>query len=87
MLSLRPNCECCDRDLPADTADARICSFECTFCADCASTVLAGRCPNCGGELLARPRRPADRLARWPAATERVFKSAGCAAATSGAQS
>ncbi len=87
MLSLRPNCECCNRDLPADTADARICSFECTFCADCASTVLAGRCPNCGGELLARPRRPADRLARWPAATERVFKPAGCAAATSGAQS
>lgn len=87
MLSLRPNCECCNRDLPADTADARICSFECTFCADCASTVLAGRCPNCGGELLARPRRPADRLARWPAATERVFKPAGCAAAASGAQS
>lgn len=85
MLSLRPNCECCDRDLPADTADARICSFECTFCADCATTVLAGRCPNCGGELLARPRRPADRLARWPASTERVLKPAGCAAA-SGAQ-
>lgn len=85
MLSLRPNCECCDRDLPADTADARICSFECTFCADCATTALAGRCPNCGGELLARPRRPADRLARWPASTERVFKPAGCAAA-SGAQ-
>lgn len=82
MLSLRPNCECCDRDLPADTADARICSFECTFCADCATTVLAGRCPNCGGELLARPRRPADRLARWPASTERVFKPAGCAAAS-----
>ncbi len=85
MLSLRPNCECCDRDLPADTADARICSFECTFCADCATTVLAGRCPNCSGELLARPRRPADRLARWPASTERIFKPAGCAAA-SGAQ-
>lgn len=81
MLSLRPNCECCDRDLPANTVDARICSFECTFCADCATTVLAGRCPNCGGELLARPRRPADRLARWPASTERVLKPAGCAAA------
>lgn len=87
MLELRPNCECCNRDLPPDAAGAFICSFECTFCADCASTVLAGRCPNCGGELLARPRRPADRLARWPAATERVFKPAGCAAAASGAQS
>ncbi len=74
MLSLRPNCECCDRDLPADAADARICSFECTFCAACADTKLAGRCPNCGGELLARPRRPADKLARYPASTERVLK-------------
>ncbi|WP_293373968.1 DUF1272 domain-containing protein [Nevskia sp.] len=74
MLSLRPNCECCDRDLPADAADARICSFECTFCAACADAKLAGRCPNCGGELLARPRRPADKLARYPASTERVLK-------------
>ena len=53
MLALRPNCECCDRDLPADAADAVICSFECTFCADCAHTKLHGRCPNCGeGALL-----------------------------------
>ncbi|MCX7062564.1 MAG: DUF1272 domain-containing protein [Gammaproteobacteria bacterium] len=86
MLSLRPNCECCDHDLPADSADARICSFECTFCADCAGSRLGDRCPNCGGELVARPRRAADKLARWPASTERVFKPAGCAA-TAGAQS
>ena len=52
MLALRPSCECCDRDLPPDSPDARICSFECTFCADCAQTRLAGRCPNCGGELV-----------------------------------
>ena len=81
MLSLRPNCECCDRDLPADSAEARICSFECTFCADCAGSRLGDRCPNCGGELVARPRRATDKLARWPASTERVFKPAGCAAA------
>ncbi len=79
MLALRPNCECCDRDLPPESADARICSFECTFCADCATTRLAGRCPNCGGELVVRPRRPADRLAKLPASTQRVFKPAGCA--------
>ncbi len=79
MLALRPNCECCDRDLPPESADARICSFECTFCADCATTRLAGRCPNCGGELVVRPRRPADRLAKFPASTQRVFKPAGCA--------
>ncbi|MBG6076282.1 DUF1272 domain-containing protein [Polaromonas sp. CG_9.11] len=78
MLQLRPNCECCNRDLPAASPDARMCSFECTFCSDCASTRLAGMCPNCGGELVARPRRPADKLARHPASTERVFKSSGC---------
>lgn len=74
MLALRPNCECCNRDLPPDAADARICSFECTFCADCATTKLQGRCPNCGGELVARPRRPARLLERYPASTERVTK-------------
>lgn len=78
MLQLRPSCECCDRDLPPESERARICSFECTFCADCADTVLAGRCPNCGGELLPRPRRPAGPLARFPASTTRVFKPQGC---------
>src|SRR2546421_11820364 len=61
MLKLRPNCECCNRDLPADSAEAFICSFECTFCRSCAREVLGGVCPNCGGELVARPRRPADK--------------------------
>ena len=78
MLELRPNCECCDRDLPPDSAAARICSFECTFCADCADGVLGGRCPNCGGELLRRPVRPADRLARFPASVTRKVKAGGC---------
>ena len=80
MLQLRPNCECCDRDLPADSADALICSFECTFCRDCASDSLQDICPNCGGELLARPRRPADKLERFPASSQRVLKPAGCSA-------
>ncbi len=81
MLQLRPSCECCDRDLPPDSSEARICSFECTFCAACADGVLQGRCPNCGGELVSRPRRPADKLARFPASSERVHKPAGCASA------
>ena len=81
MLLLKPNCECCDRDLPANSRLARICSFECTFCADCAERKLGGRCPNCGGELVARPIRPEAKLARFPASTERVFKPAGCAQA------
>ncbi|MET0266293.1 MAG: DUF1272 domain-containing protein [Duganella sp.] len=78
MLQLRPNCECCDLDLPPESTDARICSFECTFCAGCATTTLAGHCPNCGGELVTRPRRPPAKLINNPASTERVLKAAGC---------
>jgi hypothetical protein len=72
MLQLRPNCECCDRDLPPDSRAAMICSYECTFCRACAETLFAGKCPNCGGELVRRPIRPADRLARHPASGQRV---------------
>ena len=80
MLQLRPNCECCNRDLLPTSAEARICSFECTFCERCANGVLGGRCPNCTGELVARPRRPTAKLANFPASVERVFKPAGCSA-------
>lgn len=72
MLELRPNCERCDRDLPPASTDARICSFECTFCRDCVEAALRGLCPNCGGELVARPRRPAEKLAAHPPSTRRV---------------
>jgi hypothetical protein len=78
MLQLRPSCECCDKNLAPDCGEARICSFECTFCAACAETVLRGKCPNCGGELVARPRRPAAKLAAYPASTQRIYKP-GCA--------
>ena len=78
MLQLRPNCECCDRDLPPDSAAARICTFECTFCAECAEVTLRGRCPNCGGNLVPRPVRPAHMLARAPASTDRVHRAGGC---------
>ena len=78
MLQLRPNCECCNVDLPPDSMDARICTFECTFCSDCAEHRLGGNCPNCGGELGRRPRRPADKLAKYPPSSERVFKPGGC---------
>jgi hypothetical protein len=81
MLQLRPNCECCNADLPAESPAARICTFECTFCADCADHALAGVCPNCGGELVPRPRRPIEKLAKYPASIERIFKPQGCAAA------
>jgi hypothetical protein len=80
MLQLRPNCECCDRDLPPESRDALICSFECTFCSDCAAQRLGGLCPNCGGELVARPVRPAAKLDRFPASAERVHHARPCGA-------
>jgi hypothetical protein len=72
MLELRPNCECCDRDLPNGSPEARICTFECTFCVQCAETCFGGRCPNCGGDLVLRPTRPADKLSGAPASTVRL---------------
>jgi uncharacterized protein len=77
MLELRPNCEWCDKDLPPEAADARICTYECTFCASCVETHLDNVCPNCGGGFEKRPvrpqtaRRPGVSLAHQPAATQR----------------
>lgn len=78
MLELRPNCECCDKDLAPEAADAMICTFECTFCRDCVETRLNLRCPNCGGGFQSRPIRPAHMLEKFPASTVRVFKPEGC---------
>jgi hypothetical protein len=83
MLELRPSCECCDRDLPPDSPEARICSYECTFCAECVEDRLGGRCPNCGGNLEPRPIRPAPALSHHPASTARVHNPEGCAGARS----
>jgi hypothetical protein len=74
VLELRPNCELCDVDLPPDSADARICTFECTFCAACVEGPLGGVCPNCGGNLVPRPIRPPNELALHPASTVRVHR-------------
>jgi len=74
MLQMRPNCERCDTDLPADQAGAMICSFECTFCAPCA-VVFAAICPNCRGQLLPRPSRAQSLHAQFPPSTERVVKA------------
>ena len=78
MLALRPNCEYCDKDLPPDSAEARICSYECKFCAACVETHLHNVCPNCGGGFVARPIRPATArrggvsLEHQPASAEQV---------------
>jgi uncharacterized protein len=70
-LELRPNCEWCDRDLPPASTLARICSFECTFCADCVETKLHNVCPNCGGGLVPRPIRPSKEWRPGLSATTR----------------
>jgi len=78
MLALRPNCECCDRDLAPDQTGAMICSFECTFCEACANNRLGGACPNCGGALVARPPRSSALLLKFPASTDRVLAKQPC---------
>jgi hypothetical protein len=76
MLELRPSCEHCNRLLPPETAEAWICSYECTFCGDCVERVLQNVCPNCGGGFMPRPVRPArdwkdgNYLGKNPASTK-----------------
>ena len=74
MLDMRPDCERCGVDLPPEAVNALICSFECTFCDDCAEDSLDGRCPNCGGDLVRRPTRAEHLLTRYPASTERKHR-------------
>ena len=82
-LELRPNCEWCDRDLPPDSTLARICSYECTFCAECVAQNLHNVCPNCGGGFTPRPIRPATEwrsglsLAKRPPSAKRIHLSYG----------
>jgi hypothetical protein len=77
VLELRPNCELCDYDLPPASDKARICTYECTFCVECAKNVLHGVCPNCGGNFVPRPIRPTiswragTGLAKHPASSKR----------------
>ena len=80
MLQMRPNCECCDRDLSPSDDLAYICSFECTWCADCVETFEGRACPNCGGDLMVRPTRSREKLVANPASSVRVLAE-GCATA------
>ncbi|GAA3606169.1 DUF1272 domain-containing protein [Kineosporia mesophila] len=75
MLELRPNCESCDVDLPADSPDVWICSFECTWCTDCAASFADNACPNDTGNLVSRPLRAPAKLAEFPASTQRVHNA------------
>ena len=78
MLELRPNCECCNKDLPPESNEALICTFECTFCRNCVEGKLNGICPNCGGNFEPRPIRPKKSLIKNPASVQRIYNPHGC---------
>lgn len=74
MLEIRQNCENCGKDLPNSSSEARICSYECTFCSECVDNILKNVCPNCGGGFEKRPTRPHKQLGKYPVRTDRVFQ-------------
>ena len=74
MLEIRPTCEHCNKALPYDSEEAMICTFECTFCEDCVTTILKSVCPNCGGNFQKRPIRPLNLLEKYPVSQEVVHK-------------
>ena len=73
MIDLRPVCENCAKELPANSLEAMICSFECTFCSTCVEDILHNVCPNCGGGFSRRPIRPVDQLSKHPVSTVKIF--------------
>ena len=74
MLELRPICENCGKNLPNESTEAMICTFECTFCEHCVNNVLHNVCPNCGGGFEKRPVRPKEKLQKFPAQPIKHFK-------------
>jgi hypothetical protein len=74
MLEIRQYCENCGKSLPNDSSEAMICSYECTFCAQCVENILENVCPNCGGGFEKRPTRPHSQLTKYPASNDKVFK-------------
>ena len=73
MLDIRPNCEHCDKELPNISIEAMICSFECTYCKECAIAIFKNVCPSCSGNFVERPIRPEKMIEKYPASTKRVF--------------
>ena len=74
MLEIRPNCEHCNKDLPNTSTEAMICSFECTYCKNCAIEIFKNVCPSCAGNFVERPIRPSKKIEKYPASTKIVFK-------------
>lgn len=74
MLEIRTSCENCNKELPNDSSEAMICTYECTFCKDCVDNILFNVCPNCGGGFEKRPIRPKAELIQNPARKGKIFK-------------
>ena len=73
MLEIRPNCEHCNKDLPNTSTEAMICSFECTYCKECAIEIFKNVCPTCAGNFVKRPIRPSKMMEKYPASINKVF--------------
>lgn len=73
MLDIRPNCEHCNKDLPNTSTEAMICSFECTYCKECALGVFENVCPSCAGNFVPRPIRPSKMVVKYPASEKRIY--------------
>ena len=74
MLEIRPNCEHCNKDLPNNSTEAMICSFECTYCRACALDIFENVCPSCSGNFVERPIRPRKAIEKHPASIKQIFK-------------
>lgn len=74
MLEIRPNCEHCNKALPNTSTEAMICSFECTYCKECALGIFENVCPSCSGNFVARPIRPKKHIENYPASIKQIFK-------------
>ena len=75
MLAIRPTCENCNKSLPFNSQEAMICTFECTYCKDCVTSVLQDVCPNCGGSFEKRPIRPKILLKKYPTSQKVIYKT------------
>jgi hypothetical protein len=74
MLEMKPICENCGKLLPNESDEAMVCTFECTFCKDCVTTILFNVCPNCGGGFEKRPSRPSKLLEKYPVSNKEYYK-------------
>ena len=74
MLEIRPNCEHCNKELPYNSTEAMICSFECTYCKTCALEIFKNVCPSCSGNFVERPIRSSKMIQKYPASDKKIFK-------------